>query len=479
MGKTPRNQPKHHITLWHLVFMTTALFMTMLNMPLMAQTGMKILFFNTAVILCYILPVALISAELATGWPKHGVYTWVQEAFGAPFGFMAIFLQWFQAIFAMVATVAYTTAALAFVFDRPLDENPWLMFTGIIIIYWGATFANFKGTRITKRIAGICLLAGTIFPSLTMIILGLLYVTGPAQPAIDISLTTANIIPSLSQTSTLFLFLSFLFGFIGMEVSAGHATEVQNVRRTYPIAILIAAFIGFSISLLGGLTIAMIIPATEISNTLGVLQTFTILLDHYGVPNILPIAAMFIAVGAAGQVSTWIAGPVKSLAVAGRDGMLPKFLHGSNTHDMPVPLMLVQATIATLIATAFLLHVKTNEVFLYLTSTAVLLYSVMYLLLYSTAIRLRYKYPNVPRTYKVPFGNWGIWVLGSIGFSISLIAFMIGFRPPDEADFPATTYLAIIIPGVFLTLSIPFILWKVRRPNWKASKQTKKPRPTP
>ncbi|SDR30806.1 APC family permease [Pseudovibrio sp. Tun.PSC04-5.I4] len=479
MSKTPVHKPKHHITLWHLVFMTTALFMTMLNMPLMAQTGMKMLFFNAAVILCYILPVALISAELATGWPQHGVYTWVQEAFGPPFGFMAVFLQWFQAIFAMVATVAYSTAALAFVFDRPLDDNPWIIFTGVLIIYWAATFANFKGTRVTKRIATYCLLAGTIIPSLVMITLGLIYVMGPAQPVIDVSLTASNIIPSFSQTSTLFLFLSFLFGFIGIEVSAGHATEVQYVRRTYPLAILISALIGFSISLLGGLTIALIIPASEISNTLGVLQTFTMLLDHYGLSQMLPFATLLIAVGAAGQVSTWVAGPIRGLVEAGRDGMLPPILHGLNAYNMPVPLMIVQAIIATIIATAFLFHTNTNEVFLYLTSTAVLLYSVMYLLLYTTAIRLRYKCPNVPRTYKVPFGNWGIWILGVIGFTISLIAFIIGFRPPDKPDLSAITYLAIIVPGVVLTLCFPFVLWKLKKPSWKAPKAHKKPRPNP
>ncbi len=264
-----------------------------------------------------------------------------------------------------------------------------------------------------------------------------------------------------------------------MEASAGHAKEVQNVRRTYPIAILIATSIGFSISLLGGLTIAMILPANEISNTLGVLQTYTVLLTHYGLLDLLPIAAILIAIGAAGQVSTWIAGPVKSLAVAGRDGMLPRFLQSSNSHDMPVPLMLVQAIIATLIATAFVLHPNTNEVFLYIASTAVLLYSIMYLLLYSTAIRLRYKYPNVPRAYKVPFGNWGIWILGSIGFSISLIALIIGLRPPNQPDLLPSTYLSIIIPGVCLTLSVPLIFWKIRRASWKRGKQTKKPRPTP
>lgn len=262
-----------------------------------------------------------------------------------------------------------------------------------------------------------------------------------------------------------------------MEASAGHAKEVQNVRRTYPIAILIATSIGFSISLLGGLTIAMILPANEISNTLGVLQTYTVLLTHYGLLDLLPIAAILIAIGAAGQVSTWIAGPVKSLAVAGRDGMLPRFLQSSNSHDMPVPLMLVQAIIATLIATAFVLHPNTNEVFLYIASTAVLLYSIMYLLLYSTAIRLRYKYPNVPRAYKVPFGNWGIWILGSIGFSISLIALIIGLRPPNQPDLLPSTYLSIIIPGVCLTLSVPLIFWKIRRASWKRGKQTKKAAP--
>ncbi|KZL20630.1 Glutamate/gamma-aminobutyrate antiporter [Pseudovibrio axinellae] len=479
MSKARGPLPKHHITLWHLVFMTSALFMTMLNMPLMAQTGTKILFFNVAVVLCYILPISLISAELATGWPKHGVYSWVEEAFGTPFGFMAIFLQWFQSILAVVATVAYTTAALIFAFDRPLESNPWIMFAGVVIIYWGATLANFRGTRVTKRIAGTCLLAGTLLPSFTMIVLGLLYVSGPSQPVIDINLTKEELLPSFTQPATLYLFLSFLFGFIGMEGSATHATEVRDVRRTYPLALFIAALIGFSSSFLGGLTIAMIIPEKEILNTLGVLQTYRVLLDYYGLPSVLPIAALLIAVGAAGQASTWIAAPVLALAQAGRDGMLPPVLHRLNTFKMPVRLMLIQATIATLIALAFLIHRNTNEVFLYLTSTAVMLYSVMYVMLYSTAIRLRYKRPNVPRAYKVPFGNYGIWILGSIGILTSLTAFILGFSPPDEPDLTAKSFRSLIVPGVLITLCVPFILWKLRRPSWKARIPSKKPHPTP
>ena len=65
------------------------------NGPLMAEYGWSMFFFLGCSILLFLVPIALASAELATGWPKTGgVYAWVREAFGERTGFLAIWCDW-------------------------------------------------------------------------------------------------------------------------------------------------------------------------------------------------------------------------------------------------------------------------------------------------------------------------------------------------------------------------------------------------
>ncbi|MEJ2688304.1 MAG: amino acid transporter, partial [Gammaproteobacteria bacterium] len=61
-----------------LTLMTTALFLTLRNMPMMADTGLRMVFFNLVTVFAFLVPIALVSAELATAWPKNGVFHWVE-----------------------------------------------------------------------------------------------------------------------------------------------------------------------------------------------------------------------------------------------------------------------------------------------------------------------------------------------------------------------------------------------------------------
>ena len=62
---------------------TGAMIVSARNLPMMAEAGLHVIFFMLIAALCFFASVALVSAELATGWPKQGgVYSWVKEAFG-------------------------------------------------------------------------------------------------------------------------------------------------------------------------------------------------------------------------------------------------------------------------------------------------------------------------------------------------------------------------------------------------------------
>lgn len=72
-----------------LSMLNIAAVLSIVNFPEQAEYGYRIVFYITASALCFFMPTALVSAELASAWPKDGgVYLWVREAFGPRWGFV-------------------------------------------------------------------------------------------------------------------------------------------------------------------------------------------------------------------------------------------------------------------------------------------------------------------------------------------------------------------------------------------------------
>ena len=70
------------------------------NWPVSAEYGLSSVVFLLLALLFFFIPAALVSAELATGWPQAGgVFVWVKEALGPRLGFLAIWLLWIENVF--------------------------------------------------------------------------------------------------------------------------------------------------------------------------------------------------------------------------------------------------------------------------------------------------------------------------------------------------------------------------------------------
>jgi len=92
----------------------------------------------------------------------------------------------------------------------------------------------------------------------------------------------------------------------------------------------------------------------------------------------------------------------------------------------------------------------------------------MYFLLYCSAIRLRYTQPNVERTYKIPGGKLGMWIIAGIGLLAVIFAFFIGFFPPDQLAVGSPTfYVIFLIVGVLVFIAAPLIIHQLKKPSWK------------
>ena len=74
---------RHKISIFTLTMITGAMLISARNLPMMAETGLHMIFFMAIAALCFFVPIALVAAELATGWPKQGgVYFWAKRLLG-------------------------------------------------------------------------------------------------------------------------------------------------------------------------------------------------------------------------------------------------------------------------------------------------------------------------------------------------------------------------------------------------------------
>jgi amino acid transporter len=461
-------KPTARIGVVPLTLMTAALFLTLRNMPMMADTGMRMVFFNTITVFAFLVPIALVSAELATAWPKNGVFHWVEEAFGTRWGLTAVWLQWVQSLFGITSILSYVAASLAYAINPALAGSRTFIVIVILAVYWTATLLNLRGMRASGWISSVCLGAGVLLPTVLLVGMALFYVAQGHPVHLNMAITTDNWLPLNDARQSLVLFLSFIFGVVGIEVSASHAREVRNVRRNYPIAVFSAAVLGFVLTLLGGLAVATVLPTDQLNLVSGSVQALQVLLDTWHLGWLLPPVALLVALGAAGQVSTWVVGPVKGLWAAGRAGNLPPVLQATNVHDVPHNLLIAQACLMSCVALVFLVVPSVNTVFLLLTSAAVILYAVMYLMLFAAAIRLRYTHTGTVRPYRVPGGrNWGLWLVAGTGFITTFACFLIGFLPPGT-DIGTVPYALGMLATLAAMLAAPQLLYRWRRPGWAA-----------
>src|SRR5580658_1287915 len=90
-----KTRHKRVLSIFVLAMLNVSIMASLRNLPLVAEYGLSIVVYFFAVALFFLVPCALISAELATGWPKSGgVYIWIREGLGDRFGFLGIWMQW-------------------------------------------------------------------------------------------------------------------------------------------------------------------------------------------------------------------------------------------------------------------------------------------------------------------------------------------------------------------------------------------------
>ncbi|MFW9930738.1 MAG: amino acid permease, partial [Candidatus Thorarchaeota archaeon] len=279
------------MNIFTLVMINVAAMISLSSLPEVAGYGLSSIIYYLFAVTVFLIPVSLVSAELATGWPKHGgVYIWVKEALGSHWGFLAIWLQWIQIVFFYPTILSFAATSLVFWIDPTLQENRLYVFFFIVLFFWCATFLNFNGMKLSSRISTVGVIIGTIIPGALLIFLAILsLLLGNVSQT---PLTFNSLLPDVSNINNIVFAIGIFLTFAGMEMSATHAEEVKNPQKNYPKAILYTVIIVLIIMTTATVAISIVVPKSKISLVAGLMQAFNVFLETFNLQWIIPFISI-------------------------------------------------------------------------------------------------------------------------------------------------------------------------------------------
>lgn len=438
-----------------LAMFTVAAIVSLRNLPLSAEFGLSSVFYFVVSAFLFFIPIGLVTAELATGWPRPGGnYVWVSEAFGKRWGFFALWMAWMETITWFPAILAFTAVMLAHLLAPlfpGLEHNKIFYFVVMISVFWGATFLNFLGIETSGWFSSLGVIAGTLIPGIVIIGFGLMWFWS-GNP-LQIPITWDALIPDF-RLDTMVFFSGILLGLAGVELAVFHIRDAKNPQQDFPRALVLASIVIFLVSILGTLSIAIVVPQKELSLLSGLIQAFAVFFKAFDLAWMVPLFAFLALIGSLAGINTWTIGPAKGLLVTVEDGFLHPILRTVNKKGAPTGLLIFQASVGTLLSFAFLWMDSHSAAYWVLTALAAQFTVAQYAIVFAAAVRLRYSQPHVERAYTVPGGKPGIWGLAILGTITCLFAFWIGFIPPGQLETGDRSTYQMTLAISFIVLAI-------------------------
>src|SRR5246127_38573 len=234
--RVPAPRPGKTFISWTSVAMMTVGAIGYLgSAPALSIYGFASVFLYVLPAIVFLVPVSLVAAELASGWPG-GVYNWVREGISAPMGMLAVWCQFAQTIFYYPALLAYVAGTLAYVINPSLANNGVYTAVIIVVLFWASVLVSSRGPGLVAKLASSGTLIGTLIPAALLSVLGVIYLLYGNQSAAPMN--AHHLLPAWNGLASIVLIVNSFFTYAGVEVNAVHVDELRAPGRGFPRVVL-------------------------------------------------------------------------------------------------------------------------------------------------------------------------------------------------------------------------------------------------
>lgn len=440
----------------------------------------------------FLIPYGLLAAELGSTFTQEGgAYEWCKLAFGRPFAALGAMLYWVSNPLWVGGTLSVTAigAIKIFWFGDPnyffggtigtganaAPANPALNVAVQIIIallfIWGTTWCAIMSLRFGKWLSliGSYVKLGLL---ILFVILALAFLFSGHSVGQHVALT--DLIPHNWPLVASVILPVLIFNWVGFEVQNGAGEEMHNPQKDVPRSLIRAGLItALSYAIPIGV-ILFTLPVSQLSNASGFLNSFQV------VNGVLPsslatglgwLVSLGIIIALAASGGTWIIGADRTYAIASLDRTAPAFLgRFSGKYGTPIAVNTMSGIVASIMmVVAIFINAfgssTLNGLFAIVLGFTISTTTLSYLFIFPAFIRLRYKYPQVPRTYKVPGGWIGAWIVTLLPLTFAAIASYFILIPTDAtiagSGMTRFTYevTEFSVLGAIVLLALIFYVW--------------------
>ena len=381
----------------------------------------------------YMVPYAMISAELGTTFPEQGgIYAWIRDTFGKRWSTRLSWLYWLNNVLWISSVLVLFSGIFAQMF---FPDMSLAMKIGIsITVTWIVVLITILSLRIGKWIPNIGALIKLV-AFLSLIAGGVAYANRDGVTLAN-EFSLYDFVPEWG--SSLQYISTIIYGMLGFELMSSAAAEMKDPRRDIPRAVFWSALTVFLMYILGTFAILAAVPVGEIDLVEGLVDTFHILFGESQLGHAAAVAlGTCVLFTFFSNSVTWSIGCNRSAAEAAIDHELPSFLGISHKkYGTPLGAAVSLGVCMTLVLIGFGAMAGSNEeLFWKLFAASAVIYMLPYIGACLAFYRARTKYPDRPRPFKAPGGN-GVALLMTVVCSsilgISIVLFM--YVPGEGID---------------------------------------------
>ena len=432
----------------------------------------------------FFLPYGLLVAELGSTFPKEGgIYEWSKLAGGRLYAAFAATFYWITVPLLMGGSAAVIMIAAIKIF---WFDNANVLFGGHVvtdvlvelalafIFIWGITISAIISLRYGKWISTVGFFVKLSLLSI-FLVLAVVFVVSGSNKGSHVGL--ADLVPANWELIVSSILPVLVFLWLGAETQSSAAEEMENAQRDVPRAILRAGILVVIIYSLFLLAILIALPKNQLSavgSFLTAFQTVNGVLPAPLATGLGWLVALGFATSLFTTSATLLIAVSRTYAIAALDRAAPLRLgRFSRTFGTPIAATLLSGIVATVTVVASILlsafgSESIGALFVQVLGVTISTALLAYLLMFPTFLILRYRYPAVPRRYRVPGGLVGAWIvtlLPMLYVGISCYFLLIPSdaylqnNPLDRLTFELTHFMPL---ACIVLLTIMLYIWGQR-----------------
>lgn len=409
----------------------------------------------------FFLPTALIIVELSTRYPAEGgLYVWSKEAFGDFHGFVAGWAYWIYTFFYFPGLLTASVAMSVFIggpkYEFLATNKQYLLWASLGLLAV-AVVLNLVGLNIGKWLQN----AGgvsTYVPLLMLVGIAIyLVIHRGSVTQFSWRSTMLEWPPDIDKLN---FWSNIAFAFTGMELVCAMSEEIRDPRKTFRRSIYASAVLISLIYIFATVALLAIRQPADVDPRNGVFQAISAGSALVGLAWFGIVAAILVTIGNAGGVGATVAGVARIPFVAGIDRYLPAFFGKIHPRwKTPWISILIQAGISGVILVFSQLGTTVIGAYQFLVSMSVILYFIPFLYMYAAAIKLAYRPDRETGEHVlVPGGKAGIWIAGSLAFTITLGSMIVAGISPDGPG-SRIAFLGKVVVCTFVFIGAGLILY--------------------